>query len=176
MKNIKINEKLMTEIISGGLSLVLFASGFTLGKFETEREIKFQEAQIQEAQIQEAQIQETQIKQEKNEKLYSLKDMIVSELSFGDESNLFILQEYFNSDSYFEYRHVFDAKYNSESHKKHCSEECMLNYVHFDNFKPLIDYLTIDEIEKFNGKIKQSELDYILNNIRSEYNQKNKTK
>ena len=35
MKSIKINEKLRTRIISGGLSLVLVASGFCLGKLDS---------------------------------------------------------------------------------------------------------------------------------------------
>ena len=35
MKKIKINEKLMTRIVSGGLSIVFVASGFALGKMDS---------------------------------------------------------------------------------------------------------------------------------------------
>ena len=38
MKNIKINEELKTRIISGGLSLVLVASGFGLGKLDFKKD------------------------------------------------------------------------------------------------------------------------------------------
>ena len=191
MKSIKINEKLRTRIISGGLSLVLVASGFCLGKLDSKNNNSSKPSNttivsedefvnqylsdyIEKRDALEKKIASLLEQKERlqNVETFNMEDLVVMENSNVDnETNLYILRATGNGGICYEYHNAFQAwyrlHYESEKHYDWC-----LDYIHFDECQPLFNYLTDEEIETLTnngGKITTLELDEILVRIRSEY-------
>lgn len=71
-----------------------------------------------------------------------LDDLIVTELTFNNKSNLFILNgNTFSTNAYQEYHHDFYAWFN-EDYVFHNPD-----YIQFDKDESLIGYLTDDELD-----------------------------
>ncbi len=196
MKNIRINEKLKTRIISGGLSLVLVASGFGLGKLDSkdnnssknnstkfmiDNELvdKYLTDYITKREELEKDINSLVKQKEelKKEETFDVKNLIVIENSnINNKTNLYILCTTTYDGICYEYHNDFEAWYRMHPKSEHlsiCSE-----YIHFDECEPLFNYLTDEEIKKITsngGKIITSDLDKILVRIRADY-QKQKSK
>lgn len=187
MKNIKINEKLRTRIISGGLSVVLVATGFGLGKLdsknntpsntaiESEEELvnKYLRNYVTKRDALEKEIASLQAQKEKLKgvETFDMQDLVVMEnKNVNNESNLYIL--YGVNSICEEYHNEFKAWYRLHPEtEEHIYDRC-LNYIHFNESQPLFNYLTDEEIETLrnnNGKITTPELDKILARIRAEY-------
>lgn len=185
MKKIKLDEKLMTRIVSGGLSLVLVTTGFALVKTAYKRSDSANRDAIVdeyledyiasrltlENEIEKLQKQESELK---NGETFDLSDLIVIEHTPVDgQPDLYILnQSSYFYDIYEEYRNGFKAWYNLHSYTEdHVYYYCP-KYVHFYESKHLIDYLTREELRKIGmacGKVTTLDLDEILNRIRNEY-------
>ena len=191
MKNLKINENLKTRIKAFGLSLVTLGSGFVIGhsigekktsssdvnvNSNTEIISEYLEEYINERNSLEQEIKDLLEKKEqlqddgipKKEEIFAIRDLIVIEnTNINGESNLYILK-LSTSDIYHEYQGVFNAWYKMGSYAK----EHFPEYVYFDEYEKLFNYLTDEElsmVESNNGLIKTSQLDKILGRIRSEY-------
>lgn len=189
MKNIKKNEKLVTRIVSGGLSLVLVASGFALGKLDSKNNNsskdnnassdefvnEYLEDYITKRSTLEQEI-ENLLKQKEelqDSKTFDIEDLIVIEHTKADgQSNLFILYSSGIDGIYHEYHKNFSAWYRlHDDTEEHVYDFCP-EYVHFNEGEPLFNYLTDEEIEKITsngGKTTILDLDQILNRMRNEY-------
>ena len=191
MKNIKINEQLKTRIVSGGLSLVLVASGFGLGKLDSKNNNSSEQNSttivsedelvneylsdyIEKRDSLEKEIAILQAQKEKlqNVETFDMEDLVVMENSNVDnENNLYILRTTGNGGICYEYHNEFKAWYRMHSKSEEHYNWC-LDYIHFNECQPLFNYLTDEEIETLrnnDGKITTLELDEILVRIRSEY-------
>lgn len=177
MKKIKVNEKLMSRIVSGGLSLVLVASGFALGKFSSKNNNsndEYLQEYIAERSTLEQEIEELLRQKEELQKseTFDVSDLIVIEHTMTDgKSNLFILYPKNNS-IYYEYHNSFKAFYKLHDYTEEHVHGFCSEYVHFSDGEPLFDYLTDDEIEKITkngGKITTLDLDKILIRMRNDY-------
>ena len=186
MKKIKINEKLMTRIVSGGLSIVFVASGFALGKLDSKHNDSANRDAIVdeyledyiakrltlEKEIEKLQKQESELK---NSETFDLNDLIVIEHTPVDgQPDLYILDECSNYGGgiYEEYRNGFNAWFRLHGYTEDHVHGFCPEYVHFSESKPLFDYLTKEELEKIamaGGKVTTLDLDEILNRIRNEY-------
>lgn len=189
MKNIKINEKLMTRIVSGGLSLVLVASGFALGKLDSKNNSsskdnnassdefvnEYLEDYITKRSTLEQEIEKLLKQKEElqNSKTFDVNDLIVIEHTTADsQSDLFILHSSGTGGIYFEYHNNFKAWYKLHDYTEEHVQSFCSEYVHFNEGEPLFNYLTDEEIEKITGnggKITTLDLDQILNRMRNEY-------
>ena len=189
MKNIKINEKLMTRIVSGGLSLVLVASGFALGKLDSKNNSsskdnnassdefvnEYLEDYITKRSTLEQEIEKLLKQKEElqNSKTFDVNDLIVIEHTTADsQSDLFILHSSGTGGIYFEYHNNFKAWYKLHDYTEEHVQDFCSEYVHFNEGEPLFNYLTDEEIEKITGnggKITTLDLDQILNRMRNEY-------
>lgn len=199
MKNIKINEELRTRIISGGLSLVLVAFGFGLGKLDSKNNNSSEPSNttivsedesvsissdelvnqylgdyIEKRDALEKEIASLSEQKERlqNVKTFNMEDLVVMENSNVDnETNLYILRATGNGGICYEYHNAFRAWYRMHPESGKHYDWC-LDYIHFDECQPLFNYLTDEEIETLTdngGKITTLELDEILTRIRSEY-------
>ena len=186
INNIKFNKKLINKIIAGGLSLTLIAGGvgYTLGRsssknsnsknnnINNEKVInKYLKEYTTKRSKLEQEIEELskQKKELENSETFDLDDLIVTELTFNNKSNLFILYT-FSSPIYQEYNNEFSAWFDKKEDTAPFPE-----YAHFDKGEPLASYLTedeLDEIGRNNGKVTTQELDKILKNIRKDYKEK----
>lgn len=184
MKKIKLDEKLMTRIVSGGLSLALVTTGFALVKTAYKRSDSTNSDAIVdeyledyiakrltlENEIEKLQKQESELK---NSETFDLSDLIVIEHTPVDgQPNLYILDESYVDGIYEEYHNGFKAWYKLHSNTEDHVHGFCPEYVHFSESKPLFDYLTKEELEKIamaGGKITTLDLDEILNRIRNEY-------
>jgi len=190
MKNIKINDLLRTRIISGGLSLVLIASGFGLGKLDSKNSAsessnttiisddelvnQYLGDYIEKRDALEREIASLLKQKERlqNVETFNMEELVVMENSNVDnKTDLYILRATGIGGICYEYHNDFRAWYklhpNSGEHTDSCS-----NYIHFYECQPLFNYLTDEEIETLTnngGKITTLELDKILARIRSEY-------
>lgn len=186
MKKIKLDEKLMTRIVSGGLSLALVTTGFALVKTAYKRSDSANSDAIVdeyledyiakrltlENEIEKLQKQESELK---NSETFDLSDLIVIEHTPVDgQPNLYILDDCSSSygSIYEEYRNGFKAWFGLHSNTEDHVYGFCPEYVHFSESKPLFDYLTKEELEKIamaGGKVTTLDLDEILNRIRNEY-------
>lgn len=184
MKNIKINEKLMTRIVSGGLSIVLVATGFYIGKLDSKNQNsnvnadkianEYLEDYIAERSKLEDEI-ENLLKQKemlKQSKTFDVKDLVVMKhTKYDNQTDLYIVYPSPGSGKYSEYHDDFQAWYNLHEYTEEHVQSFCSEYVHFYEGRPLFDYLTPEEIEKVEnngGKITTVELDQILQRIREE--------
>lgn len=196
MKNFKMNERLKNRIISSGLSLVLFTSGFALGKLNSKIDSSaftkiYQESISKNDELVDEYLDEyikkrstlekeindlyEQIDHLKNSRTFNIKKLMVIECTdINGQNNLYILEcQNGIYDSCREYHHLFRAIYCSKGNncvpeKNHES----IDTVYFHEGKLLLYYLTSEEeknISQNSGKITISELDTILNRIRTEY-------
>lgn len=184
MKKIKLDEKLMTRIVSGGLSLVLVTTGFALVKTAYKRSDSANSDAIVdecsedyiakrltlENEIEKLQTQESELK---NSETFDLSDLIVIEHTPVDgQPNLYILDESYVDGMYEEYHNGFKAWFGLHSNTEDHVYDFCPKFVHFYESKPLFDYLTKEELEKIamaGGKVTTLDLDEILNRIRNEY-------
>lgn len=186
MKKIKLDEKLMTRIVSGGLSLALVTTGFALVKTAYKRSDSANSDAIVdeyledyiakrltlENEIEKLQKQKSELK---NSETFDLSDLIVIEHTPVDgQPDLYILNESSShiNGIYEEYRNGFRAWYKLHSNTEDHVYDFCPEYVHFSESKPLFDYLTKEELEKIamaGGKVTTLDLDEILNRIRNEY-------
>ena len=188
------NEKLKIRIVSGGLSLVLVASGFVFGKLDSknnsfyepsnktivnEDELinKYLDKYISKRDALEKEIDSLQNQKEKlqNVATFDMCNLIVIEnVNEKNESNLFILRTNPTTPICSEYHNEFDAWYRLHPEtEEHIFDVCH-EYIHFNESQPLINYLTDEEIKTLsnnNGKITTLELDEILSRIRTEHKQ-----
>lgn len=194
MKNIKINEKLRTRIISGGLSLVLVASGFGLGKLDSKNNSSSEPSEtaivsedelvseylddyVAKRDTLEKEIASLQAQKEKlqNVETFDMEDLVVMENSNVDnENNLYILRTTDCGGICYEYHNEFKAWYRMHPESEEHTNDFCCQYIHFNESQPLFNYLTDEEIETLasnDGKITTLELDEILVRIRSEYQQ-----
>lgn len=212
MKNLKVNEKLMTIIVTGGISLVTMAVGFGLGRTVSKSDtskivnetvadsndtknvvngeiineylteyIDKRAALEEDIETLSARKEELQKKNSRDIKSFDMRNLIVIEHENADnENNLYILDSKGSGPSYNEYHAIFRAWYGlhlhpeTDEHTRGCSD-----YVYFDEFRPLADYLTEAEIynvELNDGWVTNLELDEILNRIRKEFQEKNTSK
>ena len=189
MKNIKKNEKLMTRIVSGGLSLVLVASGFALGKLDSKNNSsskdnnassdefvnEYLEDYITKRSTLEQEIEKLLKQKEElqNSKTFDVNDLIVIEHTTADsQSDLFILHSFGTDGIYYEYHNNFKAWYKLHDYTEEHVQDFCSEYVHFNEGEPLFNYLTDEEIEKITGNggiITTLDLDQILNRMRNEY-------
>lgn len=190
MKNIKINEKLRTRIISGGLSVVLVATGFGLGKLdsknntpsntaiESEEELvnKYLRNYVTKRDALEKEIASLQAQKEKLKgvETFDMQDLVVMEnKNVNNESNLYILySDGVPTDICEEYHNEFKSWYRLHPETEEHTHDVCVGYIHFNESQPLFNYLTDEEIETLrnnNGKITTPELDKILARIRAEY-------
>lgn len=194
MKNIKVNEELRTRIISGGLSLVLVASGFGLGKLDSknnsssepsdtaivsEDELvnQYLDDYVAKRDALEKEIASLQAQKEKlqNVKTFDMDGLIVMEnTNVNNESDLYILRATGTSGICYEYHDEFKAWYRLHPEtEEHIFDVCH-EYIHFNEYQPLFNYLTDEEITTLSnnsGEISTLELDEILARIRFEYKQ-----
>lgn len=194
MKNIKVNEELRTRIISVGLSLVLVASGFGLGKLdsknnssskpsdtaivsEDELVSEYLDDYVAKRDALEKEIASLQAQKEKlqNVETFNMVDLVVMEnTNANNESTLYILRATHNGGICYEYHDEFKAWYRLHPDSEEHTQDFCNQYIHFNESQPLINYLTDEEIETLasnDGKITTLELDEILVRIRSEYQQ-----
>lgn len=182
MKNIKRNEKLMTRIVSGGLSLVLVAFGFALGKFDSKNNAssdevvnEYLEDYITKRSTLEQEIERLlkQTEELQNSETFDVCDLIVIEHTTVDgQPDLFILRSVGSGGIYHEYHNNFSAWYRLHDYTEEHVQDFCSEYVHFNEGEPLFNYLTDEEIEKISsngGKITTLDLDQILNRMRNEY-------
>lgn len=187
INNIKFNKKLMNKIIAGGLSLTLIAGGvgYTLGrsisKNSNSKNNNINNEKVINKYLKEYTTKRSKLEQEieelskqkeelENSETFNLYDLIVTELTFNNKSNLFILKRSFSNDIYNEYHNEFSAWFDKEEDTAPFPE-----FAHFDKGEPLASYLTedeLDEIGRNNGEITTQELDKILKNIRKDYKEK----
>ena len=187
INNIKFNKKLMNKIIAGGLSLTLIAGGvgYTLGRSSSKnsnsKNNNINNEKVIDKYLKEYTTKRSKLEQEieelskqkeelENSETFNLYDLIVTELTFNNKSNLFILKRSFSNDIYNEYHNEFSAWFDKEEDTAPFPE-----FAHFDKGEPLASYLTedeLDEIGKNNGEITTQELDKILKNIRGDYKEK----
>ena len=184
MKNMKINEKLMTRIVSGGLSIVLVATGFVIGKLDSKNQNsnvnaekivnEYLEEYIAERSSLEEEIEKLLKQKEmlKQSKTFDVQDLVVMKhTKYDNQTDLYIVYPSPGSGIYSEYHGDFQAWYNLHEHTEEHVHDFCSDYVHFYEGRPLFDYLTQEEIEKVEnngGKITTVELDRILQRIREE--------
>lgn len=184
INNIKFNKKLMNKIIAGGLSLTLIAGGvgYTLGRSSSKnsnsKNNNINNEKVIDKYLKEYTTKRSKLEQEieelskqkeelENSETFNLYDLIVTELTFNNKSNLFILKRSFSNDIYNEYHNEFSAWFDKKEDTAPFPE-----FAHFDKGEPLASYLTedeLDEIGRNNGEITTQELDKILKNIRGDY-------
>ena len=184
INNIKFNKKLMNKIIAGGLSLTLIAGGvgYTLGRSSSKnsnsKNNNINNEKVINKYLKEYTTKRSKLEQEieelskqkeelENSETFNLYDLIVTELTFNNKSNLFILKRSFSNDIYNEYHNEFSAWFDKKEDTAPFPE-----FAHFDKGEPLASYLTedeLDEIGRNNGEITTQELDKILKNIRGDY-------
>lgn len=187
INNIKFNKKLMNKIIAGGLSLTLIAGGvgYTLGRSSSKnsnsKNNNINNEKVINKYLKEYTTKRSKLEQEieelskqkeelENSETFNLYDLIVTELTFNNKSNLFILKRSFSNDIYNEYHNEFSAWFDKKEDTAPFPE-----FAHFDKGEPLASYLTedeLDEIGRNNGEITTQELDKILKNIRKDYKEK----
>lgn len=187
INNIKFNKKLMNKIIAGGLSLTLIAGGvgYTLGRSSSKnsnsKNNNINNEKVIDKYLKEYTTKRSKLEQEieelskqkeelENSETFNLYDLIVTELTFNNKSNLFILKRSFSNDIYNEYHNEFSAWFDKKEDTAPFPE-----FAHFDKGEPLASYLTedeLDEIGRNNGEITTQELDKILKNIRKDYKEK----
>lgn len=184
INNIKFNKKLMNKIIAGGLSLTLIAGGvgYTLGRSSSKnsnsKNNNINNEKVIDKYLKEYTTKRSKLEQEieelskqkkelENSETFNLYDLIVTELTFNNKSNFFILKRSFSNDIYNEYHNEFSAWFDKKEDTAPFPE-----FAHFDKGEPLASYLTedeLDEIGRNNGEITTQELDKILKNIRDDY-------
>lgn len=184
INNIKFNKKLMNKIIAGGLSLTLIAGGvgYTLGRSSSKnsnsKNNNINNEKVINKYLKEYTTKRSKLEQEieelskqkeelENSETFNLYDLIVTELTFNNKSNFFILKRSFSNDIYNEYHNEFSAWFDKKEDTAPFPE-----FAHFDKGEPLASYLTedeLDEIGRNNGEITTQELDKILKNIRDDY-------
>ncbi len=187
INNIKFNKKLMNKIIAGGLSLTLIAGGvgYTLGRSSSKnsnsKNNNINNEKVIDKYLKEYTTKRSKLEQEieelskqkeelENSETFNLYDLIVTELTFNNKSNLFILKRSFSNDIYNEYHNEFSAWFDKKEDTAPFPE-----FAHFDKGEPLASYLTedeLDEIGRNNGEITTQELDKIIKNIRKDYKEK----
>ena len=187
INNIKFNKKLMNKIIAGGLSLTLIAGGvgYTLGRSSSKnsnsKNNNINNEKVINKYLKEYTTKRSKLEQEieelskqkeelENSETFNLYDLIVTELTFNNKSNLFILKRSFSNDIYNEYHNEFSAWFDKKEDTAPFPE-----FAHFDKGEPLASYLTedeLDEIGRNNGEITTQELDKIIKNIRKDYKEK----
>lgn len=187
INNIKFNKKLMNKIIAGGLSLTLIAGGvgYKLGRSSSKnsnsKNNNINNEKVIDKYLKEYTTKRSKLEQEieelskqkeelENSETFNLYDLIVTELTFNNKSNLFILKRSFSNDIYNEYHNEFSAWFDKKEDTAPFPE-----FAHFDKGEPLASYLTedeLDEIGRNNGEITTQELDKILKNIRKDYKEK----
>lgn len=174
----------MNKIIAGGLSLTLIAGGvgYTLGRSSSKnsnsKNNNINNEKVIDKYLKEYTTKRSKLEQEieelskqkeelENSETFNLYDLIVTELTFNNKSNLFILKRSFSNDIYNEYHNEFSAWFDKKEDTAPFPE-----FAHFDKGEPLASYLTedeLDEIGRNNGEITTQELDKILKNIRDDY-------
>lgn len=185
MKIVKTNENLVTRIVSGGLSLVLVATGVVIGKLDSKNQISamksdklpkdYLEEYISERSILEEEIKKLLKQKEtlKASKMYNIQDLVViKNTNIDNVDELYIVYPSTPNGIYSEYHDNFKAWYNLHNDTEEHIYDFCLEYVHFYEGRPLFDYLTKEEIEKAantGGKITTFELDIIMARIRKEY-------
>jgi len=181
MKNINWNEQLKNRIISGGLSIVLVATGYCFGKSNTNEVVSQaledytlqQEALEKEIEVLLNQKEELLIEQEKlqNTELFNLSNLVVIEaLDENNQSNLYICEGEFDSPFIREYKHSFSAIYVNSNYE--WATKVFPEYIQVDNYKGLFSYLTDEELQvviENKGMITNFDLDEILIRIRNDY-------
>ena len=184
MKNFKINEELKTRIISGGLSLILVATGFGLGKLDSKQNgsdtngntnstidvDNYLADYITKRDALEEEIESLEVKKERLQDIiyYSIDRLIVIEYeTLERESTLYILKEGSSCDYFYDYKSEILA---------HHAGVCDIHpgAIHFTDYQPLFNYLNDEEMEILinnEGRFSNLELDKILTRIRAEYQQ-----
>lgn len=188
MKNIKVNENLVTRIVSGGLSLVLVATGVAIGKFDSKKQTdnmnpdkilnQYLDDYIEERSRLEEEIEELLKQKEtlKQSKEYNVQDLIVIKHNNADnESELSIVYPTATSGIYSEYHDAFLAWYQLHDYTEEHVHDFCPKYVHFYEGRVLFDCLTQEEKEKVEnsgGKITTFELDNIIVRLKEENDKK----
>ena len=185
----KSKDILKTRIVSGGLSLALVASGYGIGRLNNNNNNSNDQYDINKEEIVDEYLDDYIKKRDKLEKEidsllnkeetlkhseeFNISDLIVIEnANIGNENNLYILSTTSINGICDEYHHLFRAWYNLHPEDEEHKFDFCIEYIHFYEYQPLVNYLTEEELIDLannNGVITTIELDQILERIRLEY-------